>query len=636
MKDKRILIADFDEESLIALSNLVYEEGFQAETATDGLTAYDKFSSGDIDLVILEPMLPKLHGFELCKKIKQHSARNTPIIIVTAIYREPSCKMEALKVHGASAFFTKPYNKDELRSKMLQLLVEAEDHRPGKEAVRPAAPAYAPPKSASPELKDIMATKTVMRESRMAKPIDDIERELQKAVSDLVSPAKKKEVRVTPQVEARPARGGVPAGDAKKETKEGLDKDIDNLLKGAIGELGMEPKKRKPEMPPPVEKPVFEPRPVKTGPTVKPTPPVRPDTWTGETEKIPVAKEIKQRLPVPEPPAPSAPRPAPRAHLDETHKPFDIDRTLIEIDKIPLDIEKPQAEAGVGTSLPFGLDKKRELFHEYGGTRKKRMTLAVVGALAAVILIGTSITFLVLKSKKSSPPPQEVAASVSKAIQPGPSAVKGDSKPYPDSQEAELKPEQKKPVAKAPEQPTELAAPIQPALPSENGPVRIQEQTTATPQSASQGSEPTAAPQTPPAEQGTNVQPPVNESAASKEAPQVPSAPAEKTKPGALVALDKVDTAPVLVRKVEPKYPPLALRAGVGGLITVNALISENGDVLRTEILKGVRNGFGLEEAAATAVRQWKFRPAQKDGANVKVWKPIDINFKPSQKPSKE
>ena len=148
MNDKKVLIVDFDAESLVSMSNLVYEEGFQAETATDGLAAYEKFRSGQFSLVILEPMLPKLHGYELCKRIVNDPERRVPVIIVTAIYREPSCRHDALTVNGAAAFFTKPYNREELRSKILQLLVEGQE-RSEKEAEAPAA-APAPPKAQAP------------------------------------------------------------------------------------------------------------------------------------------------------------------------------------------------------------------------------------------------------------------------------------------------------------------------------------------------------------------------------------------------------------------------------------------------------------------------------------------------------
>jgi TonB family protein len=84
----------------------------------------------------------------------------------------------------------------------------------------------------------------------------------------------------------------------------------------------------------------------------------------------------------------------------------------------------------------------------------------------------------------------------------------------------------------------------------------------------------------------------------------------------------------VLIKRIDPKYPSQAFSMGVSGTVTLNVLISETGDILRTEIQKGIKGGYGFEKAAETAVRQWKYRPAQKDGVPVRVWKSIDINFK--------
>ena len=69
----------------------------------------------------------------------------------------------------------------------------------------------------------------------------------------------------------------------------------------------------------------------------------------------------------------------------------------------------------------------------------------------------------------------------------------------------------------------------------------------------------------------------------------------------------------------------------ISGTVTVNALISETGDVLRTEILKGIKGDFGFERAAEIAVREWKFSPAEKDGIPVRVWKAVNINFRMDQ-----
>jgi TonB family protein len=69
---------------------------------------------------------------------------------------------------------------------------------------------------------------------------------------------------------------------------------------------------------------------------------------------------------------------------------------------------------------------------------------------------------------------------------------------------------------------------------------------------------------------------------------------------------------------------------GIEGTVVVNALISETGDVIRTSILRKSSQGtaYGLETASEACVRQWKFKPAVKDGVNVKTWKAVALQFK--------
>jgi len=97
---------------------------------------------------------------------------------------------------------------------------------------------------------------------------------------------------------------------------------------------------------------------------------------------------------------------------------------------------------------------------------------------------------------------------------------------------------------------------------------------------------------------------------------------------GDLVPLDKVDSQPLVIRRIEPSYPPYAQTLKVEGQVTVNALISEYGDVLQVKVTRGIEGNFGFERAAENAVKLWKFKPAQKDGVNVRVWKPFTIGFK--------
>jgi TonB family protein len=606
MKDKKILIIDFDEESLTSLSNMVHEEGFQAVTASDGLSGYEKYQADDFDLVILEPMLPKLHGFELCKKINQDPFKKAPIIVVTGIYREPSCKMEALQVYGASAYFTKPWNKDDLRAKMLQLLVQEKDSQTEKEA-EPAVPTL----SAAPEMEEVLTPKPVPREPKMNKDMDEIERELQAAVSSLVSPARKKDIK------------------KKKEPEPDVDKEIEAMLKEAIGELGLEEKKKKkvetarPELKiTPEVKPAAEPRAVKPEPILKTTSIPKPEPWPEKKEKIPIAKEIRERFPHEEKAGNNIPLSASRARLDTKKTPFGIDRTLLEIDKIPFDLDKAPAEL---EKVPLEAEKtpaekKSAYFDEYTEPRKKKTTFLFIGGLVAVIFIASSATFYVLKSKRAKQPPREMVSSLQPTLPFEFSTRQNEIMASRAAREKESKPEPKKTPAKpAEQQPSDLVEQVQPVLPSETPPVQLHDQPELnlepTPQSG-ESLTPVETRQPETVAQAPNPQPKASESAPPK------------TKEGDLVPIEEVDIGPVVVKKVEPKYPAFALSMGLEGVVTVNALIAENGDVIRTEILKGVKGGSILENAAEVALKQWKFEPAQKDGVKVKVWKSYPFNFK--------
>ena len=268
------------------------------------------------------------------------------------------------------------------------------------------------------------------------------------------------------------------------------------------------------------------------------------------------------------------------------------------------------------------------------GNFKRKPTAVVIGAAAAVLLLTAGAAFLVFKPKKAGPALTDNVAAVEQSSAADLISRQADSKSYPDTAGAELKPEPKRPAVKpAPEPPVAIGDPIQPDVSPQGTLLQLQEQPAANPLTASGVQDATAVP-VETAAQTAAPQPTVREAPGVTGPPSGSSQVAEKTREGALVALDQVDTAPVLAKRVEPRYPPIALRSGAAGTITVNALISEKGDVLRTEILKGVKAGFGLEDAAETAIRQWKFKPALKDGVSVKVWKAIDITFKPNIKTS--
>jgi TonB family protein len=96
---------------------------------------------------------------------------------------------------------------------------------------------------------------------------------------------------------------------------------------------------------------------------------------------------------------------------------------------------------------------------------------------------------------------------------------------------------------------------------------------------------------------------------------------------GDLVSVADTDVEAIFTPKAA--YPPLARRQRVGGVVVLRALIDENGTVQEVQVLRGVKPDLGLDAAATSAVREWRFRPATKGGVPVKLWKTITIPFQP-------
>jgi len=102
----------------------------------------------------------------------------------------------------------------------------------------------------------------------------------------------------------------------------------------------------------------------------------------------------------------------------------------------------------------------------------------------------------------------------------------------------------------------------------------------------------------------------------------------DNIKEGDIVPLEMVDTLPVVIKRVKADYPAAARSFRIEGTVIVNALISEKGAVIKTEIIKGIKGAFGFNQSAQSAVHQWKFEPASIKGIKVKVWMPVAIVFK--------
>src|SRR5947199_10293721 len=122
MPDSSTILLVDDEDSVQKLLTYPLErEGFRVLQARDGEEALAQFSSERVDLVVLDLMLPKLDGLEVCKRLRAESA--VPIIMLTARDDELD-KVLGLEL-GADDYITKPFSIREFRSRVPAVLRRA-------------------------------------------------------------------------------------------------------------------------------------------------------------------------------------------------------------------------------------------------------------------------------------------------------------------------------------------------------------------------------------------------------------------------------------------------------------------------------------------------------------------------------
>ena len=119
--NKKILIADDEQNIVISLEFLMKREGFEVLVANDGEEAIRRIRADQPDLVLLDVMMPKKSGFEVCQEVKSDPALGAVrILMLTAKGRDTEvAKGLAL---GADAYMTKPFSTRELVDKVRSLL----------------------------------------------------------------------------------------------------------------------------------------------------------------------------------------------------------------------------------------------------------------------------------------------------------------------------------------------------------------------------------------------------------------------------------------------------------------------------------------------------------------------------------
>jgi len=118
----RVLVVEDEQSFVDALTVGLRREGFEVEVATDGVAALEAFDRSPPDIVLLDLMLPRLSGLDVCREIRTRS--QVPVIMVTAKGTEVDTVV-GLEI-GADDYMTKPYRLRELVARMRAVLRRAE------------------------------------------------------------------------------------------------------------------------------------------------------------------------------------------------------------------------------------------------------------------------------------------------------------------------------------------------------------------------------------------------------------------------------------------------------------------------------------------------------------------------------
>ena len=630
MNNEKILVVEFEEKSLNTLMQNLQSEGFQVVTAKDGHEGLLMFESENPDLVILEPMLLKLHGFDLCRKISIDSDKDTPVIITTGFYKGEHYKSEAIDTFGAAAFFEKPYESEELMRTVHELLGNgtADSAQEIKLNVQEKeAPALDIEKTVEEMEKSIKEKKVDNAAQEQNK--DDFAKEkeksgirsrvdemLQDALSDFGLNIEKKP---SPQKSEEIGREEIPAveGSQEKDAEQAVEKEDENEDKDKeleteelIEELIQ--KEENVEIPQSSEK--------EEEPEIQAVP-QDTEKKVEDTEKD--IEDIQEKI-----------------EVVENEEPVIQEK----IEEKPVE-EKDQEIFGDHFEEP---EKKPGLKKLFGFIQKIKSSLPLmIGSSAFVVLIALGATYYFLKPNKplnaanqrkeetistvqrsATPSEQQEAASFAPA---GDENAQNESSGDPNLQGAGLNPVEKTSaddIASAPPEVQESTAEFMSTtgLSSQQREVMLPEGVASPESRPFEVIEVEETGEEQLGQSEVEISSPLLDEAA-KNIIQSDNV-SDRIKVGDLVPIETVDVPPVATKKVNPKYPPAAYQRGIEETVVFRALISEFGNVLDVAFVESSKIAPAFKKSCDEAIRKWRFSPAKKGGVNVKVWKTFSIAFK--------
>lgn len=175
---KDVLVIEDEDNLGKSIKTFLEQYGFQVTCINDGVDGLEEIQSKPPDLILTDLLLPRLHGFDIVRRVKlDDRLKDIPMMVMTAVYKDSIHKMEARRL-GVKNFIEKPLNFSELL-KMVEAVLGVAEPAPPPKSTTPPPPPVEEPDFDSPDTTPIPVSREE-RDARREEAIKQQFKELQK------------------------------------------------------------------------------------------------------------------------------------------------------------------------------------------------------------------------------------------------------------------------------------------------------------------------------------------------------------------------------------------------------------------------------------------------------------------------